>query len=60
MKMMRIQDVCDYTTLCRSSVFKMVAANEFPQPLKLSYKVVAWQREDIDKWLASKKEQAND
>tara|TARA_R110000764_G_scaffold140809_1_gene228940 strand:- start:519 stop:722 length:204 start_codon:yes stop_codon:yes gene_type:complete len=31
----------------------------FPQPIKVSQKVLRWDEEDIDDWLNSKKEKTN-
>ncbi|MCP5272041.1 MAG: AlpA family phage regulatory protein [Burkholderiaceae bacterium] len=38
------------TGLGRSTIYRLIAANEFPSPVRLSPRVVAWRREELDQW----------
>ena len=40
--------------LRRSAIYKLMAAGEFPLPVKLTGKAVGWRRNDIDAWLAAR------
>lgn len=50
----RIKDVIEMVGLSRSSIYKYVSEGEFPSPIKLSERSVAWRRGDIDAWVMSK------
>ena len=40
--------------LRRSAIYKLMAAGEFPLPVKLTGKAVGWKRDDIEAWLAAR------
>lgn len=42
------------TGLGRSTIYKMIADGEFPKPIKLTRKAVAWPEDQIAEWLASR------
>jgi prophage regulatory protein len=54
--LMRLPEVCDATALPPSSIYDAIAAGEFPPPVKISKRAVAWPRVHIDAWLTSRVE----
>lgn len=51
-RLMRRPDVLRDTGLSRSSLYRKIAANEFPPPIKLSEKSVAWVESEVTAWIA--------
>ena len=47
---LRLPAVIHLTGLGRSTIYRMVAAKEFPCPVKLATRAVAWRRTDLDRW----------
>lgn len=41
------------TGLSLATIDRMIARNEFPQPLRLSTQAVGWTSESIDAWIAT-------
>ena len=52
--MVRRKEVEKITGLSRSSIYNMMKMNEFPRPVKLSERSVAWVYEEIQTWLNEK------
>lgn len=48
--LLRMPTVVRLTGLGRSTIYRLIAANEFPSPVRLSPRVVAWRREELDRW----------
>lgn len=48
------QKVQSKTTLSRSSIYDMIARGEFPKPLKISGRRVAWLESSVDAWIQSR------
>lgn len=42
------------TGLSRSTIYKLMAQGDFPRPVKLTEKAVAWPETAIRKWLESR------
>ena len=51
--MLRLPQVTEKIGLSRSTIYKMMDAGEFPKPIKLTRKAVAWPESAITEWLAS-------
>lgn len=49
--MSRAKDVLKFVPVCRSTLWKMVKNNQFPQPIKLSGNITAWRNADVLAWL---------
>lgn len=43
--------------LSRSTIYAMMAAGEFPRPIKLGSRAVGWRLDDIDQWFAARPQQ---
>ncbi|SNY97901.1 AlpA family transcriptional regulator [Halomonas sp. hl-4] len=51
MKLIRIKDVMERTGLARSTIYKYISLGQFPQPIKLGTRAVAWVESEIDVWI---------
>lgn len=54
-KLLRLPAVCEQTGLGKSSVY---ALSDFPKPLVLSRRAVAWKQSEISAWIASRTKRA--
>lgn len=46
-----ISDVLPFSS---STLWRMVRAGEFPEPVRLSRNIVAWRRADVDEWISGR------
>lgn len=53
-KICRLPEVLGLTGLCRSSLYKALAAKEFPEPVKLGKRAVGWLETDLVAWVQSR------
>lgn len=44
----------DITGLSRSSIYDMMARGDFPKPIRIGRRAVAWRESDIAAWLAER------
>jgi prophage regulatory protein len=47
---LRIPAVIRVTGLSRSTLYRLIADEAFPRPVRLGPRAVAWRRSDIDAW----------
>jgi prophage regulatory protein len=47
---LRIGTVVRLTGLGRSTIYRLMADEEFPSPVRLTKRVVAWRRTDLERW----------
>jgi prophage regulatory protein len=47
---LRIGVVMRLTGLGRSTIYRLMADEEFPSPVRLTKRVVAWRRADLERW----------
>ncbi|MCG7592198.1 MULTISPECIES: AlpA family transcriptional regulator [unclassified Halomonas] len=50
-RLIRIKDVMDRTGLARSTVYKYISLRQFPQPIKLGTRAVAWVEREVEAWI---------
>jgi len=50
-RLIRINDVMDRTSLARSTVYKYISLGQFPKPIKLGTRAVAWVESEIEAWV---------
>lgn len=48
--LLRINAVMHVTGLGRSTIYRLMADREFPIPVRLSKRAVAWRRSDLERW----------
>jgi prophage regulatory protein len=42
------------TGLGRSTIYRMMAEDAFPRPVRLTRRLIAWRRADLDQWSAGR------
>jgi prophage regulatory protein len=57
-KLLRRPEVEARTGLSRSTLYDWMKRGEFPQPVKLGTRLVAWRESDIDDWLESRQQRS--
>jgi len=53
MNIFKIRKVLEVTGLGRSSLYSMVGAGTFPQPVKLTPRAVGWLDTEVHEWIAN-------
>ena len=48
------------TGLSRSSIYAMIANNEFPAQIKIGIRAVGWRQSEIEAWIESRSSQPAD
>jgi prophage regulatory protein len=51
----RLPTVLQATGLGRSTIYRLVASGEFPAPIHVGRRAVAWRWADLDRWSASRR-----
>jgi prophage regulatory protein len=51
----RLPTVMQATGLGRSTIYRLVANGEFPAPVHVGRRAVAWRWADLDRWSASRR-----
>lgn len=51
--LLRLPGLLQETQLSKSTIYRLIDSGNFPAPVKISHKCVAWRREDIQAWRAS-------
>lgn len=46
----RMAAVMRITGLGRSTIYRLMAENKFPSPVRLAKRAIAWRRTDLDRW----------
>lgn len=47
---LRMPNVMRLTGLGRSTIYRLMAEQKFPCPVRLGLRAVAWRRSDLDRW----------
>ena len=53
-RFLRRADVEELTGLSRSTIYASMEAGEFPRPVRIGRRAVAWRQEDIQEWADSR------
>lgn len=53
-QLLRLPSVLACTGLSRSTVYALMERGEFPRPIKITGKAVAWPQESIARWVAER------
>lgn len=53
-KILRLPAVLRTTGLSRTTVWRLVKANKFPAPVRLSARAIGWRHSEIEGWLRSR------
>jgi prophage regulatory protein len=38
------------TRLAKSTILRMITKNDFPAPVRLATRIIAWRRSDLERW----------
>jgi len=57
MRLIKLKNVMDLTGLGRSTVYKHIASGDFPKPVPLGTRAVAWVEDEVQEWILDKIEQ---
>lgn len=52
--LIRKRAVLERTALSNTSLYRLIAKGEFPKPIKIGPRAVAWVEDDIQKWIESR------
>jgi len=47
---LRMRAVTRMTGLGRSTIYRLVAQDKFPSPVRLANRAIAWRRTDLERW----------
>lgn len=50
----RLPQVKARTGLCRSDIYRRIAAGDFPAPIKLGERASAWNAAEVDSWITGR------
>lgn len=53
-RFLRIAAVVRLTGLGRSTIYRLVAEEQFPSPVRLAKRAVAWRQSDLELWSAKR------
>lgn len=53
-KFLRLSKVMDRIPYSRATIYRKIAAGEFPKPYNLGASAVAWLESDIEAWIAQR------
>ncbi len=54
MRLIKLKQVMECTGLARSTVYKFMAEGQFPKPVKLGVRMVAWVETEVHAWVNEK------
>ena len=54
MKFLKLQQVMDKTTLCRTSIYKLIKVGGFPNNVTVMGKRKAWLESEVEDWMMDK------
>jgi len=54
-QLLRILAVTQKTGMARSTIYNKIKRNQFPRPVVIGRRLVAWRQSDINKWIESLK-----
>lgn len=47
---LRMTAVIQLTGLCRSTIYRLVAQDKFPSPVRIANRAIAWRKMDVERW----------
>ncbi|MEE2651224.1 MAG: AlpA family transcriptional regulator [Pseudomonadota bacterium] len=50
-RLFRLKEVCRLTGLAKSTVYLQMQQGDFPRPVKIGERSVAWRGSDLEKWI---------
>ncbi len=53
-KILRVADAVQKTGLSRSTIYRLLEAEDFPEPIRLSKRAIGWTEEQLNGWISSR------
>lgn len=53
-RLMKLREVLEVCAVARSSLYEMVARGDFPSPVRVSTRAVAWRHDEVLAWIRSR------
>ena len=53
-QLLRRNEVEELTSLSRTTIYRLMARNEFPQRIELAPKVIVWKKSEVLNWINGK------
>ena len=57
-RLIRLPEVMAMTGVKKSTIWKWISENKFPQRIKLSHRVSVWKLTDVNQWIEDQVEEA--
>ena len=54
MKLIKLKEVTEITTLSKATIYRLMSKGEFPGAIPLGPRAVAWKQSDVIEWIDSK------
>ena len=54
-RILRCEEVCGRVSFSKATLYRLVRADQFPRPVRLTARLVGWRSTDIDQWIADAK-----
>ncbi|MDH5377046.1 MAG: AlpA family transcriptional regulator [Gammaproteobacteria bacterium] len=51
MKLIKLKEVVEVTGLSKSWIYSAMRVGNFPRPIQIGQRRVAWKKSDIEKWI---------
>jgi prophage regulatory protein len=51
MEILRVEEVANYLSLSKATIYRLIKSGDFPPSIKLSTRRVGWKKETVDAWL---------
>ena len=53
-KILRVADAVQKTGLSRSTIYRLLEAEDFPSPIRLSKRAIGWTEAQLNEWIADR------
>jgi len=53
-KILRVADAVQKTGLSRSTIYRLIEAEDFPEPIRLSKRAIGWTEAQLNEWITSR------
>lgn len=49
-RLLKIREVVEQTTLHRATIYRLMNSGDFPKPVRITSRRVAWRRSEVEAW----------
>ena len=57
-RLLRLPEVIHRVGLSRTTIYSLIATGEFPRPIVIGPRAVAWSQQELEDWITSKRQAA--